>query len=106
MHDYHVERHTERRRQTVQDHADAVADQNHVAMDIDQLRHRRSISRQTDERGTSLGSHHLRWRYGRSLSCNTQFCSSLNLNLKNSGVTGFRYKWEECPTGAKPPKRW
>ncbi|CCV05789.1 hypothetical protein MESS2_1670018 [Mesorhizobium metallidurans STM 2683] len=49
VHDHHVESDAQRRREAVQDHADAVANENDVAVSINQSGDRRSICRQADE---------------------------------------------------------
>jgi hypothetical protein len=60
VHDHHVERHIERRRQAVKHHADTVADQNDVAVRIDQPCNGRRICHQADKRHLALPRRNVR----------------------------------------------
>jgi len=52
--DHHLQRHADRVRQAVQHHADAVADQQQVAVRIQDLRHRGGVGGQADDRRLAL----------------------------------------------------
>ena len=67
--DHHVEGDAERRRHAVEDHADAVADQDDVAMAVDEPRHRRGVGGEADQRRAAFAGRHVRRGDGFPFTC-------------------------------------
>ncbi len=65
--DHHVQGDAHRIGQAVQHHADRVADQQHVARLVEQLRHGRGIGRQADDRLAALARGDIRGRQAADL---------------------------------------